>query len=395
MHAISWWDLEFDRVAVPFLSTAGVPQTKWIKVGMPRIPQNVIKGVFYLYANADDAKAGRDPGGTGFIVRFDGTLREMYGRHFFYGVTNHHVACDGFPVIRLNKRDGDPDIIDLGPDQWFFIPGKYDVAVVPLNLDDKIHDVSSISTKQFVIEDGAPDISVGEDVFMIGLFLNPNGTAINVPLARFGNVSMLPNEKAKIEQENGFWNVNYVVDMHSRIGFSGSPVYVYRTFGGDLTNVAGHNFEEIEIQQITARSGVRLGQTSISGPFSGRGRLRTHNLFNLLGIHWAQFPEEWDLKERKTLTEARRKQLVAKGSYVEGMSGLTCVIPAWQIYEVLNMPEVKNQRGPAATFPDHPVLRPKPETAAAVPPATDANPNHREDFNSLVDAAARKRPQAD
>jgi len=323
---------------------------------MPRIPQNVIKGVFYLYANKDDAEACRDPGGTGFIVRYDAQQGETILRsHFFYGVTNQHVACYGYPVIRLNKLDGSPDIIDLNPDQWFFIPGKYDVAVAPLKLDDEVHDVSSISTRQFVIENGRPNISVGEDVFMIGLFLDADKTAINVPMARFGHVSMLPNEKAKIEQENGFWNVNYIVDMHSRTGFSGSPVYVYRTFGSDLTNLFGHDFEEIEIMPTRA--------ITHGGSFRARGRLRVHNLFNLLGIHWAQFPEQWDLKEKDKISEARRKSLVAKDSYIEGMSGMTCVIPAWQIYEVLNMPELKKLRGPTATFPD--LAKPKPEAVVA------------------------------
>lgn len=396
MHRISYWDLDFDRVAVPFLSTAGVPQVKLVRVRMPRIPPSVIKGVFFLYANADDAEAGRDPGGTGFVVRYDGWQgKHVLRSHFFYGVTNHHVACDGYPVIRLNKLDGGIEVLDLNPDQWSYIPGKYDVAATPLQLDDKIHDVSSISTRQFVVENGRPEISVGEDTFMIGLFLDTEKTLINVPVARFGHVSMLPNEKAKVEQENGFWNVNYIVDMHSRTGFSGSPVYVYRTFGSDLTNVFGHDFEQIEITNVRAAPGAHLTPNGAIGHFAGSGRLRVHNLFNLLGIHWAQFPEEWDLKEKDSLTEARQKQLANKGTYVEGMSGLTCVIPAWQIYEVLNVDELKKLRGPASTFAVRPPAA-KPESARrADEPDSDANPNHLGDFKRLVDVAARKRPQGD
>ena len=392
VHAISWWDLDFDRVAVPFYSTAGVPQTKWEKVGMPRIPQNVINGVFYLYRDRADAEAGRNPGGTGFIVRYDGTFRDMVPGHHFYGVTNWHVACREFSTIRLNKKDGGTDIIELGPDQWYFIPGKYDVAAVPLTIDDEIHQVSSISTQQFAEIPRDPlsmrsnGIGVGEDVFMIGLFIDHNGITTNVPSARFGNISMLPNPKAKIEQSNGYKDESYVVDMHSRTGFSGSPVYVYRTFGSDLTRVAGHDFDEIEIENV-----------QIEGTYGNRmrargGRLRARSLFKLLGILWGQFPEEMELRENPKIDQAKRDLLV-KGRYIEGMSGMSCVIPSWEIMEVLDMTELKELRHPgvaAARKAD--ASKPKPQSA---PPASDENPTHLEDFTRLVDVAARKRPQGD
>jgi hypothetical protein len=174
IHSISWWDLEFDLLEVPFRSTAGVPQTKWARVGMPRIPQNVVNGVFYLYKDRADAEAGRCPGGTGFIVRYDGTFSDLVPGYHFYAVTNWHVACGGYSVIRLNKRDGGIDIIERDPLEWHFLPVKYDVAVIPLELDDRVHDVSSTSTRQFAMEPEANcgrDIGVGEDVFMIGLLL--------------------------------------------------------------------------------------------------------------------------------------------------------------------------------------------------------------------------------
>jgi hypothetical protein len=379
-HEISYWDLDFDRVAVPFYDTAGVPQTKWVKTGMPRIPQNVINGVFYLYATVEDAKAGRNPGGTGFIVRFDTTYPEMYGKHFFYGVTNWHVACRGHSVIRLNNLDGTTAIIDFGPDQWFFMPGKYDVAVVELTIDEKVHAVSSISTREFAAEPEQdahnPSIALGDDVFMIGLFFDNDGAEINIPSARFGNIGMLPNAKALLEQPTGYKGVSYVVDMHSRTGFSGSPVYVYRTFGSDLMNLWGHEFE--------------IDGTSVR-EFGNRvsGRLRTRNLFKLLGIHWGQFREKWPFETEKPTMQESQAKLIVEGRYVTGWSGMTCVIPAWQIYEVLNMPELKKQRGPAATFPEPSFSKPAPESAA--PADDDTNPNHLSDFNRLVDVAARKK----
>lgn len=121
--------------------------------------------------------------------------------------------------------------------------------------------------------------------------------------------------------------------MHSRSGFSGSPVYVYRTFGSDLTEVWGEQFEylEMEFDDLHLQTS-RLGSMGSFGePFSGRvrgthGRLKTKHMFKLLGIHWGQFPEEWELQDPKRLKKSRR-DLIVNGAYVTGLSGMTCVIP--------------------------------------------------------------------
>jgi hypothetical protein len=385
LHEINWHDLEFELIPVEFRSTCGVPQTKWVSVGMPRIPENVINGVFYLYQSREDAEAGKNPGGTGFIVQYQGSrVGHVEGEHL-YGVTNWHVALKrGFCVIRINAKSGGTDILEFGPEDWHFIPGKYDVAVVPIILDEGVHNASAISTHRFV-----PDpklrhgrIGVGEDVFMIGLFIDHDGEAINAPSARFGHVSMLPDPRASIGQPNGYRGESYVIDMHSRTGFSGSPVYVYRTFGNDLTKIWGHEFDDLELDE-TFR------------PNHFRGRMRTRSLLQLLGIHWGQFPERWELKNKDSLDESRQ-DLILDGKYVEGMSGMTCVIPAWCIMEVLDMPVLKNLRQPAieaANRRSRAAFGPKPESADETD--NDANPNHLEDFKRLVDVAARKQPRDD
>jgi hypothetical protein len=198
---------------------------------------------------------------------------------------------------------------------------------------------------------------------------------------------MLPSPMAIIEQPTGYEGESYVVDMHSRTGFSGSPVYVYRTFGNDLTSLWGDSFEEIEINNPQSDNNFRKITAR-------HGRIRTNKLFRLLGIHYAQFPEKWPWSEQEATAEARR-DLAAKTGYVEGMSGMTCVIPAWDIMEVLEMPVLKDLRHPgivAARRAD--ASKPKPE-AAPVDSDSEENPQHLEDFRRLVDVAARKRPQGD
>jgi hypothetical protein len=231
---------------------------------------------------------------------------------------------------------------------------------------------------------------------MIGLFIDHDGVSTNVPSARFGNISMLPNPKATIEQPTGYRGESYVIDMHSRTGFSGSPVYVYRTFGSDLTSVWGTEFNDLEITNLDEVI-ARVMNHGRGGRM--RGRIHSNNLFNLLGIHWGQFPEKWELRDKSKLEESAKRDLIIKGAYVEGMSGMTCVIPAWQIMEVLNMPVLRDLRAPdieAAKRENLSRLKPKPESVpASDKPAGDANPNHLEDFTRLVDVAARKRPQGD
>jgi hypothetical protein len=355
---------------------------------MPRIPKNVINGVFYLYWSREDALAGRNPGGTGFIMHYQGTPAQKAPGTHIYGVTNWHVACRGCSTIRLNTKDGGTDVIELDPSDWHFMPGKYDVAVVPLSLDEKVHDVSSISSHQFA---KAPErnagygIGVGDDVFMIGLFVDHGGVTTNVPSARFGNVSMLPNAKATIKQPTEHNGESFVVDMHSRTGFSGSPVYAYRTFGSDFSDTRGVRFDDLHIDQLQSMS--LLGNRR--NPLGGRltGYIHAQQMFQLLGIHWGQFPEKWELRDKSTLGESR-KDLIVEGGYVEGMSGMTCVIPAWNIIEVLNMPELTKLRQSEIDravaeqeklMAKHRSVQSRAESAAApeASPSKDANPTHR------------------
>jgi hypothetical protein len=97
----------------------------------------------------------------------------------------------------------------------------------------------------------------------------------------------------------------------------------------------GHRFDHFELDR------------GFENSMRASGRLEFHVMLKFLGIHWAQFPETWELRDKSSLQEARKKHLVTEGGYIEGMSGMTCVIPAWQVLEVLDMPELKNPRDEA------------------------------------------------
>ncbi len=210
---------------------------------MPKIPHQVLKAVFYLYESHADAKAGTDPGGTGFIIGWN-KGRTLGGPFHFYAVTNWHVAVDDSdldsppcPVIRINTKGSGTSIVDLRPSDWHFISKGPDIAVAPLEINSETLDWSYIPTDMFAdiedIQNG--DVAVGDDVFMAGLFVDHDGGAANIPSSRFGNISVLPTSLSTIMQNTGYEAPTYVIDMHSRSGFSGSPVFIYRTPGQDLT----------------------------------------------------------------------------------------------------------------------------------------------------------------
>jgi hypothetical protein len=109
------------------------------------------------------------------------------------------------------------------------------------------------------------------------------------------------------------------------------------------------------------------------------------------------------LETKQSRTVARHAAVVTSGQYAEGLSGMTCAIPAADITEVLRRQELEDVREKREKDIEKELkvrsLGPKAETARSsvpsVPPGSDENPTHREDFNSLLNAAARKREPKD
>lgn len=290
---------------------------------MPRIPSKSLNLVGYLYHSTEDSQTGADFGGTAFFVSIPSGVPN---RAFTYAVTNWHVAVrDGASVLRVNRKDGETDSFEYGPENWTFTP-KYDIAIVHVPLDTSIHEISLCQAPLgFVKREDVERVKLGpgEDVFMVGRFIDHDGGAINRPAVRFGNISVMPSP---IEQPNGISADAYCVDLHTRSGYSGSPVFVYRTPGYDLEDTPGKTLED---------SAFLIAGT---------------NYLALLGIHFAQFPEQWEIAKGVGKTSEESKgavPLIQEGHYVKGLSGMTCVLPAWAIWEVLNLPELKGPRDEA------------------------------------------------
>ena len=320
-QSMNFSDLKFARREVVCYSSCGTPFTRTMSLGMPRIPPKVLNGVVYLYKTRADAEASSEKGGTGFFVALPSVVP---GTGYVYIVTNWHVAVDkGFSVVRVDRVDGKPDIFEFDPSDWFYT-SEYDIAVIvaPIEITGETHNIAFIDISSFLTKElkEREKVGPGDDAFMVGRFVDHQGSNQNVPAVRFGHISMDP---APVVQPNGVAADTYCLDVHSRSGYSGSPVFVYRTPGYDLEERLGSGLEAKFL-------------------FSGT------NLLRFLGIHWGQFPEIWEVTDRgKVINESigeNHEHLITDGRFIKGVSGMTCVLPAWTIAEVLDMPELKKGR---------------------------------------------------
>lgn len=277
---------------------------------MPHLGENQVLRdcVFYLYRSREDAEAGVKSGGTGFFVCVDSDAHKKHGVRYGYAVTNHHLVMHGHTVLRVNKRGGGFLVIETDPADWFFKPRSHDIAVAAPELPDECA-ARHVKLPDYLLSDEVLTewpIGAGEDLFMIGRFVDYDGHETNEPAMRFGNISVL---KANVVRKNKFRGPCIIADVRSRSGFSGSPVFVYSSVGGTL-----------------------------SGPIRP-ARVR------LLGIHFAQFPEYWEIQGGGQADQVSAEVcLQAAGKYVEGLSGMTLVEPAEAIFALLNEQGPRKQR---------------------------------------------------
>ena len=199
-------------------------------------------------------------------------------------------------IMLRSSVESTTDILEFEPHEWYFLP-QYDIAVIPMPYSASRHRAAMIKTEFFASKDIFSEtvLGVGSDVFMVGRFIDHDGGQTNMPAARFGHISVLP---APIMQPNHVMADSFCIDMHSRTGYSGSPVFVYKIPSAEFAN-----------------------------------RQKRSPYFGLLGIHWGQFPEKMPIGKEKEQGEATN--LILEGQYVKGLSGMNCVLPAWSILEGL------------------------------------------------------------
>jgi len=255
-----------------------------------RVPDEVRKCIVFvgLPVRVPDGRLGLTPKGTAFFVAVPS--ESLQGVIYVYLVTAKHVAVrlEGEDFLaRVNTKDGGSKLVRGNGARWWYHPtdGSVDVAVIPWAPPPEV-EFKLLPTSLFLSDEiiQSKNIGSGDEVFMTGLFAHLSGSARNLPIVRFGNIAMMPDEP--VPTRIGMIEA-YLIEARSIGGLSGSPAFVCK-----------------------------------------------RNSFCLLGLmhgHWDIPPENKDVV----------KDIDSFGSV---NMGIAIVVPAKKILEVLNQPELVKMR---------------------------------------------------
>jgi len=345
-------------------SSRGDADLVWKPFHMPRINPRALRTAIYLYPTRQAAEKGEPIGGSGFIVGVrSNVFQEMA---YLYAVSNHHVITSGQygnAVIRLNTIAGNINIKERKPHEWESHPRGLDISITPIQLDEETKNISFVDERNFITEEiiSKFNIGPGDDLFMVSALSTNVGKQRNAPAVRFGNLSQMPIEGEPLRGTNGIDQESFSADMRSIPGHSGSPVF-------------------LEIPRTSARYDKDekgyLTPSEVSYIF-------------LLGIDWSH------LNYNSPVLDACMEK-VDPPRFVKLNSGIAGVIPAWNIREVLYMEKFVEQRKESDNLEKRlRVDASTPSLDVIETENTSTNPRHREDFTSLLRAAAKMKPQGD
>jgi len=186
-----------------------------------------------VFLSQKDSSGQHIPKGTAFII--GDPLKESGEPENVHLVTARHVVeaarATGAPLyVRGSSESGGIVTSEqLDFDSWH-ISDITDVAVYP---DPPLDEFSGtcLPLKIFATSDYLQKhrVGLGDDVCFVGLFSEHAGSAHIEPIARFGNISMMPREPVEIESADGTRPkvMAYLVEARSWGGQSGSPAFIW------------------------------------------------------------------------------------------------------------------------------------------------------------------------
>jgi hypothetical protein len=331
-----------------------------------RVQDQILQTVVFLGVE----NAGQfSPVATGFLGSLD------YREHtFMFLITADHVLdlIGGDSVsVRANRKLGDATVFRI-PKARKFVDSNNDIAVFPLPwphdaFDQKRLHLDREKRRQILklSDDFFP--GVGDEVATVGLYTTHQGETRNIPIVRIGNIARLPHEP--VRSTRGFAKA-YLVETRSIVGLSGSPVLL------NLPEVWIDNNRQPHFLHGKGRGAYPVGM--------------------MLGYHLVGSTED-----QIQVTQEARAAGLGPLTADERNTGLAVVIPFERILDVIERDEVRQLLDRAvderlATMKVRPTgaISPSSLAEAAALPATDENPNHREDFERLVGLAAKAKPDS-
>jgi hypothetical protein len=274
---------------------------------MPRIRDEFLECVVYLYPSRRAAQKGEQIGGSGFLV----SVKRTETSGWLYAVTNDHVISGGASVIRINTAYGDAGIFEIPPSNWIRHPKKDDLAVCQLSgFDPGNYKFITIPTALFMRQDllQQTGIGPGDDTYLIGRFINHEGKQKNLPTVRQGIISMMPEEKFQTPSHG--MRERFLVEVKSIGGYSGSPVVV----------------------SIPAIRQSTPFMTPLGGP--------APTAEYLLGVDCGHILN----KEPVFLIDKKSGKPMKTDYEAQSNTGMALVIPAWEILEILQCEQLTKQR---------------------------------------------------
>src|SRR5205814_5913498 len=115
--------------------------------------------------------------------------------------------------------------------EWVRHPDGDDLAACLISFDPMLYKFHFVPSYDFATKEVVEHwkIGPGDDVFVVGRFINHEGRQRNHPTARFGCIGQMPLEPIPQDRPHQppFMQESYLVEARSIGGYSGSPVFVH------------------------------------------------------------------------------------------------------------------------------------------------------------------------
>jgi hypothetical protein len=284
------------------------------------IPDEMRKCVVFVgYRNHDGMYK---LGGTAFYTE---RTSEDSKVAFRYLVTAKHVIDEirdkhaDKVCLRVNLGSGKAKWIETDINDWRTHPDDSEEVVdVAVYVDDTLSpefDHISLNQSMYISQASQnaftrPEIGIGREVFLTGLFESHHGQDRNIPIIRVGNIAAMPEEK--VQTGLGFMDA-YLIEARSLGGISGSPVFV------NVPHISAYSF------------GQHLG--AYDAPFISASSKDEFYLLGLMHGHW-DLGSDADA-DATTIEDVEGRKSVNMG--------IAIVVPDSKILEVIGHPLIKQR----------------------------------------------------